>query len=94
LRVLGRDGRVGGSDVFAEDVLMAVLVFGNVDVEDKGAVVLLAVEYQRRIGIQANQHGILLPVAPALSHGLGGETVLILSAVKTWIHEMRTRSEV
>lgn len=76
LRVFGRDGRGGGSDVLVDEGLLAADIVGNADEVAEGIVVLLPVGHQ--FVIKVSQHVQLLPAVPTLSHGLGGETVLIL----------------
>ena len=77
--MFGREGSVGGSEVLVEAALAVEVVFGKVEVVDDGAVVL-AVTHQHGGPGLANMCNSL-PAVPALSHGFGGETGLILSAM-------------
>ena len=83
--MFGRDGRAGGSDELVVAALAVEVVPGNVDVVDEGMPVL-AVEHQRGDRIPV-EHVPFLPVVPALSHGFGGEAVLISRAMA--LHEVR-----
>lgn len=78
--MLGRDGSAGGSEVLVEVALVLVVMLEKFGVLDE-AVVVLAMRASAMVIEAPAEHVHLLPEAPTLSHGLGGETVLILGAI-------------
>ena len=87
LRVFGRDGRAGGSDVPVEVPLAADVVVGNAVAVEEDVVLPIRRQYRD----QVEPTCAFLPAAPALSHGFGGETVLILRA--SAVHEVDSNGQ-
>jgi hypothetical protein len=73
LSVFGREGSAGGFDVPVELPLLAAFMLG-------GSVEAFAIGHHQYCGSKFAQHVHFSPAPPALSHGLGGDTVLILGA--------------